>query len=84
MMRGVGEAQWFGNTLLGSSLRPFMNSASRLGITERSGRITGMKVPTFRSDDENERCSVSDHPALPNDFSPSMPPYTTRSTPAAT
>ncbi len=75
-------------TLVTDKLRPalrrFVNSVSRLGITERSGRITGLKVHTFRSDDENDRCSVSDHPALPNDFSPSMPPYTTRSTPAAT
>ncbi len=68
---------------LGPTLRRFVNSVSRLGITERSGRITGLKVPTFRSDDENERCSVSDPPDLPNDFSPFMPPYTTRSTPAA-
>ena len=32
----------------------FGNSASRLGIIERSGRTIGLKVTTFRSDDENE------------------------------
>ncbi len=68
---------------LGPTLRRSVNSVARLSITERSGRTTGLKVPTFRSDDENERCSVSHPPALPNDFSPFMPPYTTRSTPAA-
>ncbi len=89
LMRKLMKRQGFApRTLVTDKLRAYAAAVRELGldergITERSGRITGLKVPTFRSDDENGRCGVSDRPALPGDFSRSMQPSTTPSTPAA-
>ncbi len=88
-MRKLLEKRGFApRTLVTDKSRAYAAAVREFGLTARHHRAkwknNRIESATFRSDDENERCSISDHPALLNDFSPSMPPYTTRSTPAAT